>query len=254
MATNKPVVLLLTATISPPANCPDLQRKDPQVRLADYKEALLFYLSRSNKLIDRIIFVENSDSDLTPLSDAANAFQHGKRIEFLSFEGGNKFPPEYGKGYGEMLLLNYALETSQMLSTFDTIWKATGRLILSNIEDLIKHAPSNYEVYCDLHKSYKLLSLDYFFDPRFYSFTLDGYNKYFKDHVVKLPCKHIEHYFYEVLMPDVISNQRIYPRFFQQPMIKGFTGSLNSDYFTLRKKVQRFIQDVFRRTFPWIWI
>ena len=45
----KPVVLIMTATITPPPNSIDTARKDPKTRLNDYCEAMKYYLSISSK-------------------------------------------------------------------------------------------------------------------------------------------------------------------------------------------------------------
>ena len=54
--------LILTATINP-GNMPDLIRKDIIMRLDDYKKSFEFWLNNSN--IKKIIFIENSNSDLS---------------------------------------------------------------------------------------------------------------------------------------------------------------------------------------------
>ena len=179
---HRPTILLMTATITPPKGCPDLARVDPVLRMEDYYESLKYYLDVPIQLIDRIIFAENSDTDLTPLHECLKFNSQKKIIEFISFPNGNGFPPEYGKGYGEMLLIDYALDNSQIINEDDYIWKATGRLILSNLSSLIQKTPQNYDLYCDLHKDYAYLKLTHFFDPRFYSFTLKGYDRYFRPH------------------------------------------------------------------------
>src|SRR3954471_4308953 len=75
-------VLILTATITPPPGVPILARTDPQLRLQDYIDALKFYLAVPNHVLDRIIFAENSGSDLSKLR--ALAEESDKRVEFGS--------------------------------------------------------------------------------------------------------------------------------------------------------------------------
>src|SRR3984893_14120500 len=121
--------LLLTATIKPPVGIPELQRTDPVERMNDYIRALRFYCNVSEKVIPRIIFVENSESDLFQLHDAVSSANASHRVEFLSFNGLD-YPPSYGRGYGEFKLLDYAMDHSSTLATaVDTrLWKVTGRL------------------------------------------------------------------------------------------------------------------------------
>lgn len=253
MVNDKAVVLIMPATITPPDNCPDLHRKDPAVRLNDYCKALEFYLTISTSIIERIIFVENSNSDLEPLKRISYSSTHDKVVEFISFPNGNDFPPEYGKGYGEMLMLNFALDNSKIIKPNDVFWKATGRLVCNNIAQLISGSPESYDVYCDLHNSYKLLSLNEFFDPRFYSFTLNGYNKFFRLSAKELEYVHIELLYYQVLQRNV-ARSSIVPRFRIQPDFSGFCGADNADYYTLKKRMQRQCQQVMRFITPWFWI
>jgi hypothetical protein len=69
MKEKKPVALVMTSTITPPPNVINLTRKDPKIRLNDYCEALRFYLGVPSKFIDRIVFIENSDTDLQVIND-----------------------------------------------------------------------------------------------------------------------------------------------------------------------------------------
>lgn len=247
------VTLLMTATVSPPPDCPDLLRSDPQVRLRDYAEALQFYLSVPSRLLNRIVFAENSNYDLEPLKRLAEGARTDKSTEFLSYLNGNDFPPEYGKGYGEMTLMNYAVDHSKLISESDTIWKATGRLSLLNIATLIATAPRRYEVYCDLHRSYRFLGLEYFFDPRFFSFTVNGYNRFFRLSPEALQHAHIEHLYYPSLCEGVAEGA-VVPRFRSQPMIAGHAGVDGRTYTSLSKMIRRRGQQVLRRIAPGLWI
>jgi hypothetical protein len=250
---SKPVVLLMTATITPPDNCPDLARNDPALRMRDYITALSFYLNVPPQYCDRIIFAENSDTNLEPLKSILKSNHYNKQVEFISFPQGNNYPPKYGKGYGEMLLIDYAMDNSRILSKDDFIWKATGRLILNNFNAMIRTSPVDYDVYCDLHNGYKLLRLEHFFDPRFYAFTRKGYDAYFRPHTDKLRGAHIEHYFHDVLSRR-LNDGKIIPRFKKVPMIRGIVASSNDNYFTTQKIIQRHVQQFFRTLTPWFWL
>ncbi len=249
----KSVILLMTATITPPKNCPDLARTDPEIRMNDYTNALKFYLDIPSQYCNKIIFAENSDTNLEPLYSSLECNHQEKQIEFISFHRGNSFPPKYGKGYGEMLLIDYAMDNSKMISDQDIVWKATGRLILNNLTKIIKTSTQNYDVYCDLHNDYKFLGLNHFFDPRFYSFTKKGYDTLFRPHTNNLRGAHIEHYFYKILLENINDN-KIIPRFKKVPMIRGVVGSCNTNYYTMNKIIQRKIQQIFRSIAPWLWL
>jgi hypothetical protein len=144
-------ILLLTSTIKPKSDQPQLKLTDPQSRLEDYRNALAFY---SNALkegtIDRIVFVDNSGYDLKSLKESFPSTQ----IEWLSFYGLD-YPPAYHRGYGEFALIDYAFansDTLRALSPDDVIWKVTGRYIVKNLKRVICYAPKQFNLYCDIKK------------------------------------------------------------------------------------------------------
>src|SRR4051794_13494247 len=93
-------VLLLTATVRPPAGMPALARTDSDARLNDYCRGLEHYIRLLGRCLDAIVFAENSASDLSRLRDLARAAKVEDRVEFVSFDGLDH-PPAYGRGYGE---------------------------------------------------------------------------------------------------------------------------------------------------------
>src|ERR1700691_3034022 len=107
-------ILLMTATITPPPGAILLSRANPKDRLNDYIAALQFYSGLSSKLFSAIVFVENSESDLTALRKIAET--SSLPIEFLSFNG-LSYPPQWGRAYGEFHLFDYAMDNSTTLKT-----------------------------------------------------------------------------------------------------------------------------------------
>lgn len=254
----KPAALVMTATIAPPTDAINLARKDPQVRLRDYCEALTFYLGVSSKFIDRILFLENSDSDLSAIEDLATAAAGNKKVEIISFPKGNEYPPEFGKAYGEFRLINYGIERSKLLLESDIIWKVTGRLRLMNIDQLIETAPQNYALYCDLRKIPlgRYLYGNEWIDLRFFSFTLQGYNKFFRDRASSLrdtPNRSAEHYLYKIV-GEALPAESIIPRFRVQPAVAGYSGFSNTDYKHWKYRLKNATRSLLRQIVPALWI
>src|SRR5438270_12677650 len=94
--------ILLTATISPPANAVKLARTDPKARLRDYLQALEFYQGLHAQVVGRIVFVENSDSDLSYLRQLAARFTN-REIDFIRFRGLD-YSPKFGRACGQSRL------------------------------------------------------------------------------------------------------------------------------------------------------
>lgn len=146
-----PFALLMTATITPQVGLTGLKRTDPAVRRQDYIKALRFYLEVETELVDRIVFVENSNSDISDLRAIAQEYPN-KQVEIVSYYGLD-YPASYGRGYGEYLLMETAFEESRILRDLppdEVLWKVTGRYILSNYSRLWRTIPSGAKFYIDV--------------------------------------------------------------------------------------------------------
>lgn len=123
------VSILLTACVNPDGMAlTALQDKDE--RLVQYEQALNWYLDHTDY---PIVFVENSGCDIS--SHYLSRIEEG-HLEMLTFLG-NDYPHDFGKGYGEAEILDYALKHSAFLKDTDVIVKITGRLICRNVNTLI---------------------------------------------------------------------------------------------------------------------
>jgi hypothetical protein len=123
-------------------------RRDPVTRLNDYKQALTRWLGHPES--QSVIFVENSGSDLSELRSIADEYPE-KAVEFLSFQA-PEFDGSLGKGHGEMLCLQYAVEHSRLLPQSRHFLKVTGRYYLANATQLLRFAESrpDVEIFCDM--------------------------------------------------------------------------------------------------------
>lgn len=143
------MVVLLTATINPRQTA-YVARRDPSVRLNDYRKALVLWLHDRGG--QKLVFCENSSHDLVELERACQSNNpYGKEVEFLSFEG-NNFLPQRGKGPGELAIIGYALNQSRLIKNDAQIMKVTGRLYVKNTAEIIRQieAQQGTEIFCDL--------------------------------------------------------------------------------------------------------
>ena len=125
------IVILLTACVNPDGMA-YTALQDKTVRLKQYREALDWYLAHVK---NKIVFVENTGYDISPLYE--NYIAAGQ-LEVLTFHG-NDFDKSKGKGYGEALIVEYALNHSEFLKQNDNIIKITGRLICGNVQKMLRH-------------------------------------------------------------------------------------------------------------------
>ncbi|OYV43652.1 MAG: hypothetical protein B7X10_06360 [Burkholderiales bacterium 21-58-4] len=146
-------ILLLTSTIRPKANQPQLRLVSPEERLKDYDEALRFYgRLLEKKVLDKIVYVDNSGYDLLFLKE-----RHPSRdIEWISFYDLD-YDPSFHRGYGEFRLIDHAFSHAETLSKVgdgDRIWKITGRYKVKNLQRVIAMAPRCFDLYCNVHKGW----------------------------------------------------------------------------------------------------
>ena len=120
-------LLVMTATVAPPPNA-QVKRSSPQVRREDYKRALRFWLRYPHASAERILFLENSGSDLSELRAIAETENPlSREVEFLSLPA-HEIPPGTNYGYTEMQTLDQGVALSKLRPVTTHMVKVTGRL------------------------------------------------------------------------------------------------------------------------------
>src|SRR5271156_579321 len=169
-------ILLMTATITP-HNARNLARTDPVARLKDYDDALGFYLGLIDRPLHGIVFVENSDSDVTTLRELVASRGLTERVEFLSNYGVHLYA-EKGRAHGEFKLLDYAMTSSIMVieaGVNHVVWKITGRYMVKNLASIITSAPRGFDAYVDMKDHPRR-----WMDMRLMAWTSTGYDRIFR--------------------------------------------------------------------------
>ena len=249
-------ILLMTSCITPPANIKNLVRKDPLTRINDYLSALEYYAAVSDAAIDKIVFIDNSNSDLTSLKNKAATLNKENLFEFVSFYGLD-YPFEYGIGYGEMKLLDYAYNNSEAIINAgenDRIWKVTGRYIISNLVDFVRKTHFEFDIYCDL-KKYP----GPWMDMRFWAFSKKGYfdvlyGKYhsLREDIIKQPAE--GHIYNEIIAAIGKKDLIVVPRLKIHPYVKGISAYGNMDFMKGKKLVTWYLRAIMRKVIPGLWI
>ena len=253
-------LLLLTATITPKSGVPNLKRTDPKQRLTDYIEALKFYLSHVNQSCDGIIFVENSNSDISQLQAIVHAADLTDQVEFIVFDGLD-YPVQYDRGYGEFKLLNYGMTHSRLIQKSSNkkvvVWKITGRYIIQNIAHIIANQPKKFDLFCNCRNYPK-----YWVDTYVMAWTPTGYETCLRDVYHRLKTNVIgipqgiaaEELLRSWLEQKFIrENAQLVRRFHIPPEVGGIRGADNKGYSTdnyWKYKIRYNISKVF----PWIWV
>jgi len=245
--------VLLTATITPPPGATNLARIDPEIRLGDYRKAFDFYCAiLAEGIIDQLIFAENSGSDTSSLRDVAKRHGVTARTEFISHPGLD-YPPEYGRGYGEFMLVNKAMASSLLIRELPAdaaIWKITGRYILRNIAEMIASRPAGTDFYCHC-RNMPTRWIDLFvlcWNKKSHAELLDGIYRHLREDRLHGPC---EPAFREQIEGDGFRST-IVKRFRTIPRLEGHRGVDGHRYEAMNMKLK--MRQLANVVAPWLWV
>ncbi|HEX6652245.1 MAG TPA: hypothetical protein VF072_05840 [Thermoleophilaceae bacterium] len=247
----------MTATITPPAGVPALQRVDPVERLADYERALSFYVGIPDAVVNRVVFAENSGADLGPLRAIADRLGGGKEVELVSFDGLD-YPVAHGRAVGEMRLIETALSRSRLLAALDDdepFWKVTGRLRFTNLASLVATAPEGAGLYVDFRRHPRP-----WVDTRVFASTPRAFRELLLPRVELLRQDELERAGFsapeERLFGELLPERergRIVPRLRYEPRIEGYSGQ-GEDYARPARRAWTGTRAIVRRLCPPLWI
>jgi hypothetical protein len=253
------LTLVMTASVDPKGMPAAATLLDPLKRENDYLQALTYYLTHHPR-IQRIVFAENSGWSADKFRCVADEHSGNKTVEFLSFTL-NDFPREYGKGYGEMLLLDRVMAESNLVRSSAYVAKITGRNYLLNMTRLIERASTPFDLYADLrdHGLYELIgskNCGRRGESRFFVLTPAFYDQHFRGKYATLDESRgvfLEDLIYNVVKQNIAS-ARVIPRFPVEPDFRGIAGHLNKDYGSARERAKCAVRAVARKLTPWLWI
>jgi len=152
--------LLLTATIEP-GKIPYLKRADPELRRRDYAQAFRRWMT--HPIENPIVFCENSGADVSDFDTLARDRRSAAPVEIISFRGQQDVDVR-GKGYGELRLIEHALESSTILSAAPLVMKVTGRLFISNAAEILNRVDGqSATIFCDLRQNLSVADSRVFF-------------------------------------------------------------------------------------------
>lgn len=214
---NHQVVLLLTGCVQPNIKNDILAIKDVEIRKKQYLEAIDRYVKNTPY---KIVFCENSGYDLK-----SEMTIRGGQIEYLSFVA-SSYGADRGKGYKEMEILEYIQAHSQFYREGDLFVKVTGRLILLNICQIIKHLD---KYTCEFVSSY-MYGRRVFSDSRFIFFT-KGYFPLLlaqKDNITDWRHNFEYYTFVSVMEAKKLGIKFIYPPMFER--VHGIGGGFGVSY------------------------
>jgi hypothetical protein len=214
------VILLLTGAVNP-NNMTFTKLSDARSRAVQYIESIRFWLRTANI---PVVFVENSNVDFSGWFE--KEIQEN-RLEMLHFDG-NNFDRSLGKGYGELLCLEYAQQHSIYMRDADFVFKVTGRHKILNFPVFLKMAQQLPDIglMVDFQKYMT------FCDSRFFGYVpsfVPAYLSCFRNVLDDSRQVYFEHVFCMAAL-RAISDGYIFRPFVDFPRVDGVSGTSNTKY------------------------
>ncbi len=164
--------ILITSSIFP--TDPNTRLYNPKDRIKHLIESIEKWQRISRNL--RIVICDGSGADIT--KEIKCIAKGSFKIETLSFENNYKKVAEFGKGYGEIEIIDYALLKSETLRDSKVFSKCTGRLWVNNYLSCATEMTAECGFRLDLNLKYLNTKNPTPIDTRFYITTKDFYVKH----------------------------------------------------------------------------
>ncbi len=156
-------VLLITSSIDPD-NFNFVGRKGSEVREKDYIKAINFY----KELRLPVVFIDNSNFHSKAIQNILDQFIDSEYLFFKSIDS------HKGKGHGELEILNFAFDHSNLIKDDSVVVKVSGRYIIENLGNIL-NAISHLETvhFCNFSRNFSWV------DTRLMIYNKFFFNNYF---------------------------------------------------------------------------
>jgi len=180
---------------------------DPIIRKKHYVDSIKFFIANSN--IQRIIVVENTNSNWIDEEILTLAKKNKKLLEFILFEGDIDLAIKHSIGYSHFEMVYTAINNSKILNKNDSLLVMDGRYIIKNINLIYdKLINGNCAFMPEIHNFKKnnlcdlrlymvtqSIFLNYFWTKRFnLTNKRDGWAEYIVDTIIKSKRFKIDHF------------------------------------------------------------
>ena len=128
--------LIITSSVNPVLTAPEVEITDPETRLFQLCCSVVSWSQVEG--IEKMILCDNSapNYNFQALTDMVS--QAGKTLEILTFLGDRKQVAMRGKGFGEGEIIKHVFENSRLIKKCDSFYKITGRVFISNFNEIHK--------------------------------------------------------------------------------------------------------------------
>lgn len=164
--------VILTCTVKPKAEVA-IARRDPDIRLNDYVEAIIKWHRLSTKLRFRILVIENSNSLETVKENLPKYIRDD--VDF------HQSSPDVNSGKegisaGEFLMMKDSISVMEEMKGIDFCWKVTGRLFVTNFRKISNSQKSQMKVN-------RFYNPRHIIDTRFFGIAFPLYSQVFSQEI-----------------------------------------------------------------------
>lgn len=193
---------------------------DTKARLSQYCSAIDWWIRKSN--FKNIVFIENSGYHFECEHFNKLAASFGKNFEYLLGTPYVEETIKYGKSYGEIKLINEAIEKSRYLNIDESFFKCTGRLIIKNVNKIIKRKYNKNNIFTGIPTDKWAFTWFFSVDKEFYSnYLYDAYTR-----VNDFQGTYMEHIYYDVLS----KHKNEISQFDMYPNVSGISAGTDNKY------------------------
>ena len=146
---------------------------DPNLRKSQYLNSLIYFITKSK--INRIIIIENTNTNWVTDEILELANKHEKIVEILLFTGNVDFANKHSIGYSHFEMVNECFKQSKILELNDSLMVMDGRHIIKNINLIYDNLINGSCAFIPEIHRFKRNNLC---DIRFYLITRDNFLKY----------------------------------------------------------------------------
>lgn len=225
---NNNICLVITGCFKPAGGVTRLCLTDEVERKKQYIDAIAYFINDTK--IKNIIYCDSSGAEEEEMLIRL-AQGNKKNFEWLSFEGNAEAVVNQGKGYGEGEIIQYILENSKIIEQCNYFIKITGRLIVKNIDILLKCSKEmNYFFPITVRFGKK------FVDTRFYIVKKRDYEECLLQAYKDVDDN--KNFFLEHAIAEQMTNSGMtFRHFLVEPNIEGISGSRGVYYHTSSIKI-----------------
>ena len=217
----KDFVLLITTALSPPDGVFFLNMNNISQRIVASKSGFYSWAAMG---VTKIVIADSTNQILLNTDELIHINKMGIEVEQLRYQQNDDLVREFGKGYAEGMLIDFAIKESILLGAVNNFFKCTGKIFCSNFSEIYKMIEdSNIQnlIWRDSLNSDSA-------DSRFFYTT----HKFCKDYIIPSYYdindkigQYSEHCLLKVAKTHLTQGYGL------RPSIYGFSGSTNHQYF-----------------------